>query len=498
MVARLMTRRHFVRSAAAGTVSALLAACRPTPAPAVQPTATTAPAAETPGVAAPTTAPAEVVEIRFEDESEVGPDGFKVFTDVLIPQFEEENPGIKVKFEPAIGDWAQKITAQMAAGDAPDVMVAYGNTARQWMESEQLLPLEEEFTKDELDDFYEAQLIAFDINNHLYEIPKYVSTVALAYNKDLMDEAGLDYPTADWTWDDFLMAADKLTKRDDSGKASQWGYRVAQNYIQHWVWQNGGEWMDKDAMGTKILIDQPKAMEALRFNWDILFTHKYSPSAQEAEGVGTWDFFQTGKLGLHEAHSWQVTDFILRNNFQYDYALLPQKEKRVGHIFADGYGIYVGTKYKAESLKLLRFITSPEAETEMCTSVLGLQPSRKSVAPVWDTESQGAKAGLNVRAFSEMAAVARLDPYFKNHAKVMEIYVPIRDAIWVTHLRRRLEWLNRRDRAERASWRFPNKCARWLQGGHRTAPAETCSISAASAWRSRKRSLPGCSSPPGS
>ncbi|NPV07734.1 MAG: sugar ABC transporter substrate-binding protein [Anaerolineae bacterium] len=428
MVTRVLTRRRFLAFSTSGIAAALLTACAATPAPAP---------AEATGVAAgETVAPAppagEVVELRFEDEAEVGPEGFKVFTDVLIPQFEEANPGIKVTFEPAIGDWSQKITAQMAAGDAPDVMVAYGNAAREWMEAEQLLPLEEEFTSDELSDFYEGQLVAFNVNNHLYEIPKYVSTVALSYNKDLMDEAGLDYPTDDWTWDDFLMAADKLTVRDDSGKASQWGYRVAQNYIAHWVWQNGGEWMDKDAMGTKILIDQPKAVEALKFNWDILYTYKYSPSAQEAEGVGSWDFFQTGKLGLHEAHSWQVTDFIARNNFAYDYSLLPHKELSVGHIFADGYGVYAGTKHKAESIKLLRFMTSPEAEREMCTSVLGLQPSRKSVAPVWDTESQGAKAGLNVKAFSDMAAIARLDPYFKNHAKVREIFVPIWDSIWVT------------------------------------------------------------------
>jgi len=429
MAAGSMTRRSFIACLAIGTGGALLAACAPSAAP--PPAQATGPAATETGAAA--TPVAETVEIRFEDESEVGPEGFKVFTDVLIPEFEETNPDIKVKFEPAIGDWGQKITAQMAAGEAPDVMVAYGNNARQWMESEQLLPLEDVFTKDELDDFYEGQLAAFNVNNHLYEIPKYVSCIVLSYNKDLMDEAGLDYPDEDWTWDDFLVAVDKLTKRDASGKPIQWGYRVATSYLAHWVWANGGEWMDKDAMGTKILIDQPKAMEALKFNWDILFTHEYAPMPQEVEGVGYFDTFQTGKLGLNEAHSWQVTDYIVRNNFGYDFALLPKGPvERVGHIFADGYGIFKGTKYKDAALKFLRFITSPEAEREMCVSVLGLQPSRKSVAHVWDTESQGAKAGLNVRSFSEMAAVARLDPYFKHHAKVQEIFNPIWESIWIT------------------------------------------------------------------
>lgn len=431
MVSSSMTRRSFIRCTAMGAAGAVLAACGATAAPQA---ATQAPeAVATAAVEAPAeTAAGEVVEIRFEDEAEIGPDGFAVFTDVLIPRFEEANPNIKVTFEPATGDWSQKITTQMAAGEAPDVMVAYGNEARTWMESEQLLPLEDVISKEELEDFYEAQLVAFRINNHLYEIPKYVSCIVLAYNKDAFDAAGLDYPTDDWTWDDFLLAVEKTTVVDDAGKTTQWGYRVMQNYIAHWVWQNGGEWMDKDAMGTKMLLDEPKALEALKFNWDILYTYKYSPSAQDMEQVGAFDTFQTGVLGLAEAHSWQVTDYIARNTFSYDYARLPKGVKDVGQIFADGYGIYKGTKYKDAAIAFLEFITSPESETEMCTSALGLQPSRKSVASVWDTESKGAQAGLSVSKFSEMAAVARLDPYFKNHAKVREIFTPIWESIWVT------------------------------------------------------------------
>ncbi|MCZ7673650.1 MAG: extracellular solute-binding protein [Chloroflexi bacterium] len=44
--------------------------------------------------------------------------------------------------------------------------------------------------------------------------PKDFSTLALEYNKDMFDAAGLDYPTADWTWDDLQSAAEALTDSD--------------------------------------------------------------------------------------------------------------------------------------------------------------------------------------------------------------------------------------------------------------------------------------------
>ena len=38
-------------------------------------------------------------------------------------------------------------------------------------------------------------------------VPKDIDTCAVWYNKKMFDEAGIDYPTADWTWDDFREVA---------------------------------------------------------------------------------------------------------------------------------------------------------------------------------------------------------------------------------------------------------------------------------------------------
>ena len=49
-------------------------------------------------------------------------------------------------------------------------------------------------------DVYKRQLYTYE--DKYYAVPKDVDTIALWYNKTMFEEAGLDYPTADWTWDD--------------------------------------------------------------------------------------------------------------------------------------------------------------------------------------------------------------------------------------------------------------------------------------------------------
>lgn len=39
----------------------------------------------------------------------------------------------------------------------------------------------------------------------------------LAYNKDMFDEFGVEYPTAEWTWDDAAEAAKKFAGGEGAG-----------------------------------------------------------------------------------------------------------------------------------------------------------------------------------------------------------------------------------------------------------------------------------------
>ena len=72
-------------------------------------------------------------------------------------------------------------------------------------------------------DFYPGERQAATVDGKIIGLPALVDNLALVYNKKLFDAAGVAYPTATWTWDDFRTAAKKLT--DASAQAVRLGLR---------------------------------------------------------------------------------------------------------------------------------------------------------------------------------------------------------------------------------------------------------------------------------
>jgi multiple sugar transport system substrate-binding protein len=423
-----MNRRDFLRAASLSAAGAVLAACTAEP-QVIEKVVTKEIEKEV--VVTATAAPVEMAEIRLAEGSWIGPEGIAFWADDIIPRFMGDNPDIKVTFESAESpDYQDKLFTQAVAGDAPDVFFIWWVGAL-LLES-QLLALEDYFDSDYLSDFYPGNLSARQYEGHLYGLPKYVSTVAMAYNKTILDEAGVSYPDNTWTWNDYL-AAYQATTDPDKG---QWGTYVSHEHLQHYVWMNGGEWMNAPLFGTKCLLNEEKAIEALKFNHDLIYGP--NPVSPQPGSVGdfSWsDVFSSGKVAFMESHSWTVTNYIRQNGFDWDFIDLPLSPAggKAGLTFPDGYAIYAGTKYPEASVKLLEFLTSPWAMKQTCLGLLGLQPVRRSLASVWDTDSMGARAGYDVGAFSRIMEDARLQPIFQDNDQIQtEIFVPIWDQIWIT------------------------------------------------------------------
>ena len=104
-----------------------------------------------------------------------------------------------------------------------------------------------------------AELYTYDGKN--FAIPKDVDTIALWYNKTLFDQAGLEYPTADWTWDDLYEAAKALTKDGVYGFACSATNNQAGYY--NLIYDKGGYVINDDKTASGY--DDPKTIEALQY-----------------------------------------------------------------------------------------------------------------------------------------------------------------------------------------------------------------------------------------
>lgn len=299
----------------------------------------------------------------------------------LLKSFEDEYPDIKVKYEPISGNYMQKIQTMLAAGNAPDVFYLDSSEAPTLMNSGALQPLDKyiEETNFDLEDFSDSLLNGFNWEGSVYGLPKDVSTLALFYNKELFDKAGLEYPDKSWTWQDYITAGKKITKdTDDDGEIDQWGMVLNANLSRFlpFVYQNKGKFIN---VKKGEMVAGQKALKALEFYSDLKNKHEIAttPSGVGAQWLG--DALAKGNVGMVLTGNWTIP--YMENNapkVEYGTAVLPKKKQRATLAFTVGYVIPKQSDKKEAAWKLLSYLTGKEGMRKWTNLGLAL-PSRHSV-----------------------------------------------------------------------------------------------------------------------
>ena len=177
-----------------------------------------------------------------------------------------EKTGIKTKV--SVVKWDEYWTlleSGASGGSLPDVFWMHSNESQRYMSNDMLLDLTDKIAESsEIDpaNYPEDIWGLYTYEDKYYAVPKDIDTIALWYNKKMFDEAGLEYPTADWTWDDVTEAAKKLTKDDGSQYGLAMGNGSNQDGYYNMVYDNGGYIINDDK--TQSGWDDPKTIEAMQ------------------------------------------------------------------------------------------------------------------------------------------------------------------------------------------------------------------------------------------
>ncbi|MCS6835577.1 MAG: extracellular solute-binding protein [Anaerolineae bacterium] len=177
------------------------------------------------------------------------------FKEKQIAAFEAANPNIDVDLLIS-PDYGTQIRAAFASGDYPEVFTVGQFDFPQW-QADGLLAIGTDKIED-AEGIYEGLRAAFTADGELYCAPKDFSTLALLYNIDAFEAAGLALPDETWTWEDMAAAAEALTK---DGMV---GFSAAADKFR-WMaffYANGAQLFDDEG---KVAFDSPEAIEALEF-----------------------------------------------------------------------------------------------------------------------------------------------------------------------------------------------------------------------------------------
>jgi len=305
------------------------------------------------------------VTIRYENW-EVYPEQINLHRNV-VEAFNKKNPQINVKFEPIYGG-NKKILIEIAGGVGPDVFYwCTGGILNVLVEKGVVLDLSSfiEESKDiNLDNYFSGLFDAVNYEGRTYAFPLYWGTEAVAYNLDLFDKAGLSYPTDDWTWNDFLEIAKKLTIRNEEGKTIQFG--VTRMSVGILMRSHGLSAFNPE--GTRCIMDSPKIRKILQFLLDLEKKYRVLPALAELGGADKGktqvQMFMTGRVAMFFARSFQLPTLEKIKSFRWDVAAIPRVKgkKRKCSLDAGCLCISTQSKYPQEAWEFIKFASGGEGQ----------------------------------------------------------------------------------------------------------------------------------------
>ena len=225
----------------------------------------------------------------------------------------------------------------------------------------------------ELENYFEAPANSAQYGGKYYGVPYYSNCLAIMYNKDIFDEMGLEYPTSDWTWDDFKNLTAQTTTADHYGltmsliKSEEGTFDVLP-----FIWQAGADYDSLDSDGAK------EALTMIHDFYQNGYMSKELISMTQADMCAS--LFATGKSAMMVAGSWLNTNIQNENpDLNYGVVTFPNYKNAASPI-GGGNIMMMKDDNREASWELMKFLSSKENSRKFCEDAGYISPREDAVA----------------------------------------------------------------------------------------------------------------------
>lgn len=299
----------------------------------------------------------------------------------LTAEFNQTHPHVTVTPQfYGNSDYAlQKVLSAIAGGNPPDISYLYGSNAANIASTSKLVPLTNWLNQDKAfgwDHFFPFERKVATVNGKVVGVPALVDNLALVYNKTLFKQAGLSYPTPNWTWADMKRAALKLTNANK--KQFGWAYVNDASEDTVWrfwamLWQAGGHILSPD--NKKAAFDSPAGIRALTYLQSLAKAHAiYLDNGSD----NYLPLFDSGHIGMLWTGPWDLQQ-IRQSKVKYGVQILPGDQNHQTISGPDNWVMFNnGSKRVAAAWEFLQWFTSAKQDLQWCLGT-GDLPIRNDV-----------------------------------------------------------------------------------------------------------------------
>ncbi|NLG08304.1 MAG: extracellular solute-binding protein [Deinococcales bacterium] len=296
--------------------------------------------------------------------------------------------GIEIVYEPIETDYNTILVNALSAGTAGDVFYVPGEVAPGFIATGKLLPLDDRV---DTSAFLPNLNDVFTQDGQVYGIAKDFNTLAVFYNADLFDEAGVDYPSAEDDWNTFTEKLRAVAELDPS----IYGACIAADMARLGAFAFANGWQTFEEDGSVNLTD-PAFVEAFDFYTGLVTE---GLAVQPADVGAGWpgDCLAREQAAVAIEGAW-ILGFLRDNapNLRFGAAPLPVSPntgESGNYSFTVAWAVNADSQVQDAAIAVLEALTSPEAQQFILEQGLAI-PSRVELGanPYFEQDTPEAQA----------------------------------------------------------------------------------------------------------
>lgn len=330
----------------------------------------------------------------------------------LAAQFEAEHPNIRVNVTvlPESG-FDERMTTTLGAGEgAPDV--AFFWNTNWYPQALDLTPYVEADPDLGPETYFENFWLTRAVwQDKIVGLPLGVGANFVMYNKDVFDEVGVEYPSPDWTTEDFVQLATALADPE----IRRWGGDRPRGPFRA-IWRNYGAFPYSDDSTTiEGYLNSDASVAAYTWLWDLVASGATpTPADMEilgTEGTGPIDLFLAGRLAMATLNQGHMLNAIEAG---VNFGIVPEPQVADNERYVNAWSltasIWAGTQHPEEAYEFLSYWVGQEGQRYLMENG-NLFPSIPEVlADYQNADADYAQAFFNVLEYRQVAEWTNAHP----------------------------------------------------------------------------------------
>lgn len=285
--------------------------------------------------------------------------------------YKEINPNVNVEFE-YYGDmnateYYKKVDMMVVGGEEMDILMASAFAEhKQRAASGTYLALDDYFAGEGVKP-EEAYAIMPKVNGGVYGVPGDLKYQLVYINKNYLEEAGLEVPSLDWTWNDYRAYANAMTKGEGASKIYGSYFHSWDHYDLMGFWSSYEDNPMFTLDGSAVNFDNPRFAEWLQFRYDMEYVDQCQISYTDVKAMNMAyrDKFFNGEVAMLPVGSFLVAELDDQDKYPHDFvttfAPIPAwDDDKPGTTYTDSqfYSVCKNSKHPQEAYDFIRFYTT--------------------------------------------------------------------------------------------------------------------------------------------